>query len=206
MAVLASGRGRRRHPPALAAALVLGLALGLLSPSRPAADPGERSREYAVKVALLFKVALFVEWPPPAGDPRAPFVIGVLGRDPFGPLLEETMAGEEVDGRPCQVVRSQRLEPLAGYQILFISDSEQGRLASILAGVRGHHVLTVGDSPEFCEKGGMVNLRIREGKVKIELNRTEAEREQLHVNSKLVQLANLVETDAGAGAGRGDAP
>jgi YfiR/HmsC-like len=194
------------HQPALAAALLVGLAFGLLSPSLPAADPGERSREYAVKVALLFKVALFVEWPaPPAGGALEPFVIGVLGRDPFGPLLEETVAGEEVDGRPCEVVRSQRLEPLLGNQVLFISASEQGRLNSILAGLRGHHVLTVGDSPGFCEKGGMVNLRIREGKVEIELNRTEAEREQLHFNSKLVRLASLVET-AGAPAGRGDAP
>ncbi len=47
----------------------------------PAAAPSE----YQVKAVFLFNFGQFVEWPKDAFDtPQAPFVIGILGDDPFG--------------------------------------------------------------------------------------------------------------------------
>src|SRR4051812_38643992 len=43
--------------------------------------------EYDVKAAYLFKFTKFVEWPASAyASNDAPFVIGIVGRDPFGGL------------------------------------------------------------------------------------------------------------------------
>ncbi|TLY91327.1 MAG: YfiR family protein [Gammaproteobacteria bacterium] len=54
------------------------IAGGLLGAAQPVS-------EYQLKAVFLFNFAQFVEWPP-AALPResAPFVIGVLGKDPFG--------------------------------------------------------------------------------------------------------------------------
>src|SRR2546430_3260611 len=53
------------------------IAGGLLGAAAPVS-------EYQLKAVFLFNFAQFVEWPPAAlpGD-SAPFVIGVLGKDPF---------------------------------------------------------------------------------------------------------------------------
>src|SRR6185295_17077931 len=56
--------------------------------------------EYQVKAVFLFNFTQFVDWPAQSfADARAPFVIGVLGRDPFGSALDEAVRGETVNGR-----------------------------------------------------------------------------------------------------------
>src|ERR1700689_1427913 len=55
------------------------------------------SREYQIKAAFLFNFAQFVEWPATTyTNAGQPFTIGVLGEDPFGPALEQTIQGETI--------------------------------------------------------------------------------------------------------------
>src|SRR4051794_16733239 len=54
-----------------------------------------RGPEYQVKAVFLFNFAQFVSWP--LSQPAdAPFVIGIVGDDPFGSYLDETVRGEKV--------------------------------------------------------------------------------------------------------------
>lgn len=52
-----------------------------------------RGPEYQVKAVFLFNFAQFVTWPSQPAD--APLVIGILGDDPFGSYLDETVRGEK---------------------------------------------------------------------------------------------------------------
>src|SRR6266852_4378714 len=80
---------------------VLLLSRGVASPAQTPASP-----EYQLKGVFLFNFAQFVEWPPTAfPEPQTPLVIGVLGEDPFGPYLDETVRGEKVNNRPLVVQR-----------------------------------------------------------------------------------------------------
>src|SRR5438874_7448378 len=64
------------------------------------------SKEYQVKAVFLFNFAQFVDWPANAfSGTNAPLVIGVLGEDPFGSFLDETVRGETVNGHPLVVQR-----------------------------------------------------------------------------------------------------
>src|ERR1700737_4462728 len=66
----------------------------------------ETSPEYQVKAVFLFNFAQFVEWPPQSFEnPTAPFVIGILGTDPFGEALESAVRGETVEGRNFVIER-----------------------------------------------------------------------------------------------------
>src|ERR1051325_2122547 len=69
-------------------------------------SPGETAlpREYQLKAIFLFNFAQFVDWPPEAfPEARTPLVIGVLGEDPFGAYLDETVRGETVNNRSLLV-------------------------------------------------------------------------------------------------------
>src|SRR5258705_10422484 len=60
--------------------------------------------EYQVKAAFLFNFTQFVEWPPSSfTSAQAPFVIGILGKDPFGTYLEEIISGERINGHPLVI-------------------------------------------------------------------------------------------------------
>jgi hypothetical protein len=55
--------------------------------------------EYAIKAAYLIKFADFVSWPPGTLSDNQ-FVICVVGRDPFGALLERASEGQTIHHRP----------------------------------------------------------------------------------------------------------
>src|SRR4051812_6394668 len=77
--------------------------------------------EYQVKAAYLFNFGQFVEWPARAYEsPGAPFVIGILGDDPFGGALDEVVRGETFGSRPLEVKRFKAPQEIGACNILFI--------------------------------------------------------------------------------------
>src|SRR5258708_11984507 len=65
------------------------------------------SKEYQLKSVFLFNFAQFVEWPTNAfPEAQTPLTIGVLGNDPFGAYLAETVRREKVNRHPFIIHRS----------------------------------------------------------------------------------------------------
>ena len=152
--------------------------------------------EYEVKAAFLYNFARFVEWPEaPAGD--GPFVITVLGRDPFGAALDDTLRGKTIGQRRIEIRRASRSEDLAGSRIGFISDSERDRLPAILKSLEASPVLTVGEMDEFAERGGVIRFRVEQDRVRLDINVAAAERARLRISSQLLKLARIVPPGTG---------
>jgi hypothetical protein len=153
------------------------------------------SREYQVKAAFLFNLAQFVTWPPRAlGKPDQPFIIGVLGKDPFGRFLDETVKGEKVGTHPMVVRRYGNAKDARNCQIVFISQSEKGRQASLLEDLKGRSVLTVGDFEGFAKGGGVVRFLTDKGKVRFRINLGAAKSAGLDISSRILRVAEIVET------------
>jgi hypothetical protein len=151
------------------------------------------SREYQVKAVFLFNFTQFVEWPAAAfPGPNAPLVIGVLGNDPFGPYLDETVRGERVAERPLEVRRYRRVEDIETCHVLFISRSENSHLDQILSSLRDRTILLVGDADDFVQRGGMIRLGAAQRNVRLIINVDAARRANLTISSKLLRAAELV--------------
>ena len=147
---------------------------------------------YQLKAAFLYNFAQFVDWSPTAfASNTAPFVIGILGENPFGRELEQTVRGKAVLNHALMVkeVRSVA-EATNTCHILFISASEKKRLAEIFAGLRGASILTVGEVDRFTESGGMVNFLQAGTKIRFQINDAAAKSAGLKVSSKLLSLAS----------------
>jgi hypothetical protein len=144
------------------------------------------SKEYRVKAAFLYNFVKFVEWPSRT-DP-GPIVICVAGQNPFGSVLVETIRGETVVGRTLEsrVI----LEPDGGCHVIFVPAGANA--SAYLGAARGTPRLTVGESPDFIQQGGLVRFYLDAGTVRFEINRERAERSGLRISSRLLQLARLV--------------
>ena len=154
------------------------------------ANPAQSQDEYRVKAAFLYNFTKFVEWPGDAFvDGGGAFVIGLVGSDPFGPTLDQTVASKSVNGRQLQVRRLKPGQTPRGCQILFIGASERRRLPQILDSLRGLSVLTVSEMEQFNQLGGMINFVMEDSKVGFEINAVAADRAHLKISSKLLQLA-----------------
>ncbi len=153
----------------------------------------EAIQEYQLKAVFLFNFAQFVDWPAVTfADTAAPFVIGVLGDDPFGNQLDVVVRGETVHSRPLVVRRYHRLEDITPCHILFISQSERDRMAKIVAGLRGRHILTVSDAENFARDGGMIQFFAEHHKIRLRIDLEAAKADDLTISSKLLRPAEIV--------------
>jgi hypothetical protein len=151
------------------------------------------SKEYQVKAVFLFNFAQFVEWPPAAfGDGNSPLVIGVLGDNPFGTYLDETVRDEKVGNRPLEVRRYQRVDEIKTCHVLFVGVSEANRLELILASLKDRSILIVGDSNDFVQRGGMIQLASSQSRIRLRINEGAAKTANLTISSKLLRSAELV--------------
>ena len=153
----------------------------------------KQAAEYTLKAAVLCNLARFVEWPVrAAGLTNGPLVIGVLGVDPFGSALDEATKDQTVQGRKLAARRFGLADDPSACHLLFISRSEADRLPALLARLRGSGVLTVSEISRFAERGGMVNLVMKEDRVRFEISVVAAEREGVAISSKVLKYATIV--------------
>jgi hypothetical protein len=149
--------------------------------------------EYEVQAAYLFNFAKFTEWPATAfPQENAPIVLAVLGRDPFGNILDRTFSGQKIGARNFEIRRGARLEDIGACHILFVSGSESGRLEAVFEGLRNLNVLTVSDIEKFAGSGGTLGFFVDEKKIRFEANPDAAQRAGLKLSSKLLKLARIV--------------
>ena len=187
---------------ALGTMLQRGAALILITLTQlflPAALAQEQ-REYEVKAAFLYNFTKFVEWPPDPRPDRGPIRICVIGEDPFRESLDKIVAGKLVDGRSLTVRRIERAADARTCAIAFVSTSERTRLRSILETLRGANVLTVGDTRQFAEMGGVIGFVLRDNLVHFAVNLDAAKIQGLTISSRLLNLAEIVRSKPPGGS------
>jgi len=155
--------------------------------------PAQSSPEYQLKAVFLFNFAQFVEWPASAfPEPDTPLGICILGEDPFGGYLDETVRGETVGNHPLAVQRYRTVDEIRDCHILFVSRREQGHLSEILDSLKGHSVLTVSDAERFASRGGMIRFVTDHNRIRLRINLEAARAANLTLSSKLLRPAQIV--------------
>ena len=172
--------------------LSLALVAGILArPLRGAPSP---AGEYPLKAVFLFNFVQFVEWPVSAfADSKAPIILGIVGRDPFGAVLDNTIKGEKVNGRPLEIRRLKADEDLSACHVVFLSRSGKEDAAGLVQKLEGRPVLTVGEIEGFAELGGVINFVMVDRKVRFEVNPQAAAQQGVKISSRLLQLGRVVE-------------
>jgi hypothetical protein len=151
--------------------------------------------EYQLKAAFLANFAKFVEWPTQSfPDGTAPVSIGIVGDDPFGRDIDETINGKLLQGHPMAVKRVDWRDDLAAFHMVFVSASEKRRLPDILQRMESSSVLTVSDLEGFCGAGGIIAFVMDRDRIRFEVNVEVAQRHGLKISSKLLSLATNVHT------------
>jgi len=160
--------------------------LASFAASAPAATP-----EAEVKAAYLYKLASFVRWPDENAFGGA-FKICVAGRGDVAGVLVQLVHGQLVAGRPVAVeqLTSAQAGRASGCQVLFVGRGATAARA-MLSAARGQPVLTVGDRNNGT-RGGVVDFVMRDGRVRLAIDRGAADDQHLELSSKLLDVAVTV--------------
>lgn len=180
--------GRRRW---MAALLVAATVLPAL-PIRAV----ESRNELKIKAAYLYQFAKFSEWPPAAFEKAdSDLVLGVLGSNPFGKLLDG-LNGKTIKGRKVVVVHCENTSDARKCHVLFIPGSMgEEAIAKALKALDGVPVLTVGDANGFSEQGGMIQMYPESGKVRFNINLVSAKAAGIKLDSRFLGLARKVKRE-----------
>src|SRR5215211_7030088 len=137
-----------------------------------------RANEYRVKAAIVYNIARFIDWPAAAfATGSSPVVVCVVGVDPFGSTLEDTLEGRTVRGRPVMISRSHNLIP--GCHVVFIAYSEQKRIDDIVSQLGTMPILSISEIDRFTDRGGIIGLTTEGDRVQFDINASAADRAKL---------------------------
>jgi YfiR/HmsC-like len=153
----------------------------------------QRSRptQYDVEAAYLYQFVNFVQWPPSKSNAEGPksFLICVLGRDPFGKTLDDTIKGETLNGMALAARRIASAQEAADCRVLFVSSSLGSEVTHDLDILRRSPVLTASDMPDFLRSGGMIQFVLIDNRVRFEIDVGNAQRAGLTLSSQLLKVA-----------------
>jgi hypothetical protein len=182
-----------RKLPFIAAFLIC-VSLALAVPSRSQTADSSDSSEYLIKAGFTYNFAKLMEWPSNAFPQQdSPIVIGILGTDPFGGTLDEVLKGKAVNGRVFVVKHLKWGMDVRDCNILFISSSEIAHTDEIFHLVKSLPILTIGETPGFAQRGGIINFIVEDNKVRFEVNVDAAKQADINISSRLLTLAKIVQ-------------
>ena len=150
--------------------------------------------EYQVKAAFLINFPKYVDWPASAfAQTNSALVIGVLGESKITAEIQKLLVTTRTINDRMIIFTNfaSGVEP-GGCHILYIPASEQRRSTDVLAKLNGSTVLTVGESADFLDGGGIINMALRDKKIALEVNLIAADAARLKISAKLLSVASVV--------------
>jgi hypothetical protein len=167
---------------------VLMAMLSGLVQAAPVAPPNE----YALKSVFLYNFCHFIDWPESSfTSPNEPLIIGIVGDDPFGSLLKEAVEGETYHNRPIVIEHYHGPRDIKHCHLLFVGRTEASRVDAILAAVNSKSVVTVGETEDFLDHGGMIALPADKNRVRLRIRPATMRAANLSVSSKLLRVADI---------------
>lgn len=152
---------------------------------------------YEFRAQYLFNFAKYTEWPKQAFPaPNSPFVLGILGKDPFGKDID-IINGQLIKSRELVVKYFKTVQEVNGCHVLFICSSEKNGLQATLKALETSSVLTIAEMDGFIQQGGMINMVVEEKTpgfqtIGFEINQAAAEQARLRIDAQLLRLAKVV--------------
>jgi hypothetical protein len=155
---------------------------------------GASASEYAIKAAIIFKIAKFVSWPEQAFSGQSePLTVCVQNNDPIAAAMSE-LNGKLIHGRVFSVhYIDENTTKHNSCQILFLSNTHREKQQALLNEAVGQPVLTIGDSDKFISQGGIIELNIAKNHVHFSINVAASETSGLNISAQLLQLAVITE-------------
>lgn len=149
--------------------------------------------EHEVEAAYLYQFGRYVEWPSSQSSNSDAFNICVMGADPFGGSLDDTIRGKVIADHQVAIRRILGPSESRNCRILFVSPSEDSRVPAILKAMEGTAILTVGRGVQFIQRGGMIAFTAQDKKVRFIVNLAAADAAKLRLSSQLLRVAVSVE-------------
>jgi len=155
--------------------------------------PAQSASEYQIKAAYLYNFAKSAQWSEQSlAGGSAPLLIGVIaGDEEFIDVLQQTVAGKTIGTRVILVKRVSTEAEMDFCQLIFFrSSAGHKRTQAFISSLASASILLVGEDDAFLGQGGMINLVLKDGTIRFDLNRASLDRASIRLSPALLAAAN----------------
>jgi hypothetical protein len=160
--------------------------------------------ERDLKAAYLFNFMQFMEWSRDPLPPRTDVVLCIVDDDVLAATLERTIRGRTVQGHAVSVRILNSGGAIPTCQLLYFASSNLKQSLDAIQLVKDAVVLTVSDTEQFAQMGGMVALFVETGRMRFAVNMEALRRGGVRLSSRLLALAKIVTDDKAGESMRSD--
>lgn len=147
------------------------------------------TREEAIKAGIVYNLAKFTIWPD-SNIQHNQFNLCVYGNpdsDGFNALSDKF-----VIDRPLVIKRNPKNDDIHTCHVAYIKKTSQKNIRKILNKCKSLPILTVGESLNFINHGGMIGLVVHENRIGFEANIKNIDIVGIHISAQLLKLAKRV--------------
>jgi len=146
--------------------------------------------EHDVQAAYLFNFLRFIRWPETTfPDSLEPVIIGIVGESPIVNRLEKLAEKQSLYTRPLRIRYFKKIDDIYDCHVLYIGSMEKRYQISILNKLDKSSTLTLSDSSNFCDIGGMINFILIDDRVAFRVNLKALKKANLDISAKILRLA-----------------
>ena len=159
------------------------------------AGQAQSANEYQVKAAYVYNFAKSAVWPNRSlPDGSSALLIGVVGGDDeFVDILKKMITGKSIGTHPILAERVSTEDELKSCRLIFLrSSAGRKHTQAAISAVASASVLLVGEDEGFLGEGGMINLFLKNGTVRFEVDRSSLDRANIHLSPELLALGPIL--------------
>ena len=108
------------------------------------------------------------------------------------PVSNEIKKGTKIKGQLISAGITDESSDFSSYTILFVPRSQKSALKKILVTTSKSNTLVISEQKNGAQMGAILNVLLENGKLVFEVNRTEAKKKGITINSKILKLAKKV--------------
>ena len=143
-----------------------------------------------LKAAVVLSFLRYGEWHQSLGE-NAPLAVCVLGRADFATALQNTLDGKTVAGRSLQVIELRSISETSSCQIVYFATDRVPEIKAALHSSALGHMLTIGETRDFLDWGGAVNLFVLDGHMTFEVSLEALQRTGVTISSRLLRFGQI---------------
>lgn len=139
--------------------------------------------EYRLKAGFVFNFIKFTDFKKNGDD----ITVCVAGESPLAAF--SALNGKSAAGKKVSVKAVNDSTGVSGCEVLFVA-LDTGNSEGLLKSA-GNQTLTIGESDDFLDKGGIIRFFVEDNHLRFEVNKAALDRAGLFMSSRVLRLARI---------------
>lgn len=146
--------------------------------------------KYKIYAGFINHFTKFVQWP--ASAKSGDFIIAIVGTSPIASELQP-LNGKTVGSQTIAIKIVPSSAALQDAHIVFVAEGQASSVPDVSKKAKEYNALVIAESPGASQKGADINFVEVDGKIKFEINSSNADSHNVKISSELKKLGIAVD-------------